>query len=400
MNIKSPVLYGMLVVTMIFSIVSCKKSSEGNGAPVITRVRTVYQNVTDSNVVHRITLDSSSTYNQAGVAAFDSTTTDGKIGTLYAVIGQNLSSTTAVYLNGVSIYFNPAYLSNTTMQITIPDNVPYSNSTTTNMLTVVNPHGKANFPFIIEQPQPVISTVNQLAGSPGDVLTITGTTFNGLTGVSFGTTPATVVSSTPTVITVKVPTGVSAARILVTTAATKGGGVGTGPLLSAGTSELTQNVTAVHQAYGVFGFSTAAFEDSFENGWYDYGWSNSPSVDATVAKRGTSSIKVAYGGGYDAFVLGPGDGAAVGPYTALKFSIYGGKGTTGKLIRVSLNYNFNVSVQIVLTEGVWTDYIIPITNCADASNPVPSSLTAIVFQEFSGNASVFNIDDIGVVNVK
>ncbi len=400
MNIKSIILYLVLAASAVFSIASCKKSGEGNGAPVITRVRTVYKSVTDSNVVHQITLDSSSTYNQAGVAAFDSTTTDGQIGTLYAIIGENLNTTTAVYLNGVSIYFNPAYLSNTTMQITIPSNVPYSSSTTSNVLTVVNPHGRANFNFIIEQPQPIITTADQLAGNPGDVITLTGTTFNGLSGVSFGTIPGTVVSSSPTEIKVKVPSGVTAGRILVTTVATKGGGVGTGPLLSAGTSELSNNVSASHQANGVFGFSTPIFEDQFESGWYDYGWSNSPTIDQTVAKRGTSSIKVTYGGGYDAFVLGPGTNANVGPYTALKFSIYGGKGTTGKLIRVSLNYNFNVSVQIILTEGAWTDYIIPIANLVDSNNPLPSSISAIVFQEFSGNASVFNIDDIGLVDVK
>jgi hypothetical protein len=374
----------MLSFLMVFSISSCKKNDEGHGAPVITRIRTVYQ----------------STQTSQSVTAFDSTTNDGKIGTLYAIIGNNLSTTQEIYINGVSIYFNIAYASNTTLQFSVPSTVPFSSDSTNNMITVVNAYGKASFPFVIEQPVPSITAVSQLAGNPGDVITITGTTFNGLTGVSFGTVPATVLTKTPTVITVKVPAGVTAAPILVTTAATKGGGVGTGPLLSSGTSLLTNNVSAAHQANGIFGFSTAIFEDQLENGWYDYGWSNTPKLDSTLAKRGVASIKVSYSGGYDGFGFGVNTNVPATKNAAIKFSLYGGKGTNGKNIHVILNGNYNVSVQISLVEAQWTDYIIPIANWVDASNPLPTYINGIVMQEFSGNASVFNIDDVGIVDIK
>ncbi|MDN5285309.1 MAG: hypothetical protein JWR38_1583 [Mucilaginibacter sp.] len=403
MKIESIVIYWILSVLIVFGISSCKKNNDagGNGTPTITRVRTVYQNITDSNVVHRITLDSSIVYSEASIAKFDSTITNGKIGTLYAIIGTNLATTSSVYFNGVSAYFNPAFLTNTSILVSIPSNVPYSNSSTPNVLTVTTQHGKVNFNFIIEQPTPIITKVDQLAGNPGDIITIAGTTFNGLQSVSFGTIPGKIITNTPTTISVQVPAGVTAAPILVTTAATKGGGTGTGPSLSAGKSILSNNVTATNVANGIFGFSTAIFEDQLENSWYDYGWSNTPVVDQTLFKRGTSSIKISYSGGFDGFGLGVGNGVPVSSTAALKMSLYGGKGTNGKLIQVTLNgTDNNHAVQLTLVEGAWTDFIIPIANFGDSVKPAPTSISGIVIQEYSGNATVFNIDDLGIVDVK
>lgn len=371
---------------MILSISSCKKNDEGHGAPSITRIRKVFSSVNNSAVV----------------TAQDSTTGDGKIGTLYAIIGNNLLHTTAIYLNGVQIYFNIAYASNTTLQFSVPNTVPYSSASTNNVITVVNPYGKVNFPFVIEQPLPAIYSLSQFAGAPGDVLTITGSTFNGLTGVTFGTTPATVITNNPTVITVKVPAGVAYGPVSVSTAATKGGGVGTGPLLTSGVSLLSNNVSASHQSSAIFGFSTPIFEDAVENSWsIQGGWDGTPySIDTKTVRRGTSSINYTFSGGYNGFIINSGNGNTVDANTAIKFSIYGGKGTNGKNIHLILNYNFNTSVQITLVEGQWTDYQIPVANWVDGSNPAPSGIYNLVFQEYSGNASQFNMDDVGLVELK
>jgi hypothetical protein len=385
-NLKPIFFYCILSLVTVLTISSCKKDNKGggDGPPTISKVRTISK-------VDQTTQT---------IAPFDSTTTDGKIGTSYAVIGNNLITAKAIYINGTSVYFNTALSSNTSLQFSVPNTVAYSSDTTSNVLTVVTAHGKVSTPFIIEQPIPGITTVSQLAGNAGDVITITGTTFNGLSGVSFGTVPATVLTKTPTVITVKVPSGVTAAHLLVTTAATKGGGVGTGPVVTSGTSLLSNSVTAVKQTNSIFGFSTAIYEDSFENGWSDYGWGAGAKDDKTNIKRGTIARTYSYTGGYDAYVIQPGSGNNVDANTALKFSIFGGKGTTGKNIHLCLNYNFNTAVQITLTEGKWTDFQIPIANWVDAGNPLPSSINALVFQEFSGNASTFSIDDVGIVDIK
>lgn len=378
-NLKTIFFYCALSSLIVFGISSCKKE-EGNGAPTITRVRTIFQSVQNSQTI----------------TPFDSTTNSGKIDTRYAIIGNNLITTKAIYLNGVSIYFNSAYASNTTLQFSIPKTTPFSGSGTDNMLTVVTAHGKASIPFIIEQPLPGIDMVNQLAGNAGDVITITGTTFDGLSGVSFGTVPATVLTKTPTVITVQVPAGLTAARIMVTTAATQGGGTVSGPLLSSGTSQLANDVKAAHQADAVFGFSTAIFEDQLESNWYTFG---DATVDPTLQKRGTASMKIAFGGGYDNIGYKVDTKLPVGPNAAMKFSLYGGKGTDGKKVHVLLNNNYDASTEIILVEGKWTDYIVPFEFLADAKSPLVTFVNQITFQEYSGNNSVFNIDDIGIVDV-
>ncbi|GAA3994929.1 hypothetical protein [Mucilaginibacter dorajii] len=385
-NLKQIFFYCILPLVTVLTISSCKKDNKGSGdgPPTISRVRTISK-------VDQTTQT---------IASFDSTTTDGKIGTAYAVLGTNLITAKAIYINGTSVYFNTALSSNTSVQFSLPTTVPYSNDSTNNVLTIVTAHGKVSTPFVVEQPVPGITTVSQLAGNPGDVITITGTTFNGLSGVSFGTIPATVLTKSPTVITVKVPSGVTAAHLLVTTTATKGGGVGTGPVVTSGTSLLSNSVTAIKQTNSIFGFSTAIYEDSYENGWSDYGWGAGAKDDKTNIRRGTTSRTYSYTGGYDGYVIQPGSGNNVDANTALKFSIFGGKGTTGKNIHLCLNYNFNTSVQITLTEGKWTDYQIPIANWVDAGNPLPSNISALVFQEFSGNASTFSIDDVGIVDIK
>lgn len=378
-NFKSIFFYCILSSLIVCGISSCKKE-EGTGAPTLTRVRTVFQ----------------SSQSSIAIAPFDSTTSAGKVGIRYAVIGNNLISTQAIYINGVSIYFNPAYSSNTTLQFSVPQNATFSNSSTDNMLTVVTAHGKASIPFVIEQPLPGITSITQLAGNAGDVLTITGTTFDGLSGVSFGTVPGTVLTKTPKVITVQVPAGLTAARILVTTAATKGGGTSTGPLLLSGTSQLANNVTAAHQANAVFGFSTPIFEDLLESNWYTFG---AATVDPTLKKRGTTSMKIAFGGGYDNIGYKVNTPVTVSPNAAIKFSLYGGKGTNGKKVHVLLNNNYNASSEIVFVEGQWTDYIIPIAFLVDSKSPLVTFINQITFQEYSGNNTIFNIDDVGIVDI-
>lgn len=378
-NLKTIFFYCTLSSLIVFGISSCKKE-EGNGAPTLTRVRTIFQ----------------STQNSQTITPFDSTTSSGRIDRRYAIIGNNLISTKAIYLNGVSIYFNSAYSSNTTLQFSIPKTTPFSGSATDNMLTVVTNYGKASIPFIIEQPLPSIDMVNQLAGNPGDVITITGTTFDGLSSVMFGTTPATVITKTAKVITVAVPAGLTAAPIFVTTVATQGGGVVSGPLLSSGTSQLSNNVKAAHQAGAVFGFTTAIFEDQLENNWYTFG---AATVDPTLQKRGTASMKIAFGGGYDNIGYKVDTKLAVGPNAAMKFSLYGGKGTNGKKIHVLLNNNYNASTEIILVEGKWTDYIVPFAFLVDDKSPLVTYVNQITFQEYSGNNSVFNIDDVGIVDL-
>lgn len=138
-----------------------------------------------------------------------------------------------------------------------------------------------------------------------------------------------------------------------------------------------------------------AYDDALKNGWTDSGWSNTPdNANTKQAKRGTSSIAVQYSSGYDGFVL-----QAPAPVAAqyIKLSIYGGTGTDGKLIHVLINDNFNTAVTVTLAAGVWTTYNIPLSAYAVSGSAAPTTVTDIIFQEFSGNASLFYLDDVGVI---
>lgn len=375
---------------MVFGYSSCKKSDSG-AAPVITRVRLLSksENVTTTT---QTTLTTSTTTTAAKTVPFDSTTTVGSLNTQYGIVGEHLKTTTNIYINGASVYFNPTLVTDNIVIFTLPTTVPYSSSTTSNKLTVVTLYGSIDFAFTVKQPAATITAVSQLAGSAGDQITITGTTFNGLSSVMFGTTVAKIVSSTTTSAVVTVPSGLTGANVIsLTTSASSGGGTATGPTVSGGINAAGTALTNVVP----FGFTNVGFDDAFQNGWSDYGWSNTPNNSSTtVVKRGTNSIAVQYGGGYDGFVLQTGSSV---PAKYVKFSIYGGTGTNSKLIRVLLNSNFNTYVTITLTAGAWTTYSIPVSAFATSNSAAPTAITDIIFQEFSGNASLFYLDDVGII---
>lgn len=389
-------LYLILALFVMFGIDACKKDKNyGTGAPMITKVRTLSK--TDSVLInHPINLDSSIAYPEVRPMPFDSTTNSGKIYTLYAIIGENLATTKHIYVNDAEVYFNVALATDKSIIFSVPTTVPFSNSKTSNKLKLVTNYGTIEYDFVIEQPFPGITSVDHMAGNPDDLITITGTTFDGLSAVKFGTFAGTIVSFTPTSAVVKVPAGFTGAGPLsITTSATLGGGTTSGPQSSNGINlSIPGNNT---EAFGLypFGFSEAIYEDGFENGWSNYGWSNTPDNNNTAPViRGNKSIKVQFGGGYDGYVFqAPGNSEA----KSFKMSVYGGKGSDNKVIHVLLDYNFNNAVAIVLKEGAWTNFNIPMTAFVNAGGTAPKTINSVVFQEFSGVATLFYLDDVGIV---
>lgn len=357
-------LCGLLAVVGSFS--ACQDNDEVVPAPVISRVRTVSRD-SISTYQTPYNLDSSYTATRTTPIAFDSTTALGKPGTLYAIIGQNLQTVSAVYFNDVNAYFNPALVTNTSIVITIPQTTPFTGSS---KLRVVTLGGTVEYDFAIQQPAPVITRVDQLAGAAGDVITITGTTFDNVSAVRFGTAVATITEKTATQLNVTVPASVSTAAISVTT---PGGTV----------------------AYGIpFGFRTPIFTETLTTGWSPGGWNGSSEVPSKgAAKRGTQSLKYEYTGGYGGFQLSNGGPALpLAGATGLKFSIYGGSGTEGKIVKLVLNGNYDAGLQIVLRAGTWTDYAVPFTSLG-----ATGSLADITIQEFSGNVpTVIYVDDLGL----
>jgi len=374
-NFKNKLNLSLLVLTALITccIISCKKSEQGI-SPSVSRVRLLAKTDTIKNVSHRITLDSSSIYNDSRVVQFDSTVASGRLNTQYGIVGSNLKTTTKVLFNGVSAYFNPNYVTDNLIIVTIPTNTPFGPSQI-NKLTVITEYGSVDYNFPIQQPAATITGFTPLAGSTGDIVTITGTVFNGVTGVRFDNIPATIVGTpTNTQIQVKVPAGVVQSYIYVTT--------------PGGTAKSASS----------FGFKALIYDDAFTSGWGSYFGYNSTRDYANTehVKRGTYAIKVLYQDAYGALQVGY-NGATIDVnklgLTAIKFSIYGGTGTTAtSKVQVILNGNYNNPSAVTIVPGVYTDFTVPLSSLGN-----PTTISELVIQCLNGNGTVVYVDDIGFI---
>jgi hypothetical protein len=387
MKSNQKIFYWILSALMVFGLASCKKNDVGGtGAPTVTRVRILSKTDTIKNVVHRVTLDSNSVYNDTRVVGFDSTVTSGRLGTQYGIIGTNLLTTTSVKFNGVSVYFNPALLTDNSIIITIPAStstaaqVPFGPGQT-NKLTIVTTHGTVDYTFPIQQPPAVITSFTPLSAGAGDIVTITGSIFNSVSAVRFDTTPAVIVGTpTPTSIQVRVPAGIASAYIYVTTP----GGT-------------TKSPTS-------FGFKYTIYDDALAGGWGGqgsggYAGYNSTRDYANTAqpKRGTNAIAVTFSDAYGALQLGYGGAAAINVktlgLTSIKFSIYGGAGIkTGDKLQVVVNGKYG-GYTVTLTAGAYVDFTIPLSALGN-----PDAITELVLQnQGSAAPSTIYVDDIGFI---
>ncbi len=336
-------------------------------APTISRVRTISRDSVYTYVA-QTTLTTSTTLTRTIPVALDSTTTLGQPGRLYAILGENLQRTTAIYFNDVSVYFNPAFVTGTSIIVQIPVTTPFSGS---NKLRVVTSSGQAEFGFAIRQPFPAITAVDQLAGNPGDIITLTGTTFDGTTAVKFGAITAEITSLSATQLKVKVPAGVTNDTLSVTTP----GGTTRYPIL--------------------FGFKTLIFDDALATGWSSQGYNGKPTVPSKgIVKRGTASMQYDFTGGYGGWQnFYGGTPLPLANYKVLKFSLYGGTGTDGKVVKVLLNGNYDKGLQVVLKAGVWQNFAVSLATLGVTTG----NLTELTLQEFSGNVpETIYLDDVGL----
>ncbi|MDR6783818.1 hypothetical protein ABIE26_002793 [Pedobacter africanus] len=318
---------------------ACKKESTVNTAPpTITGV---------SNLVNRDVLLASVDY-----------------GEWISIKGTNLSSTYKVDFNGTLAADSLIYGDDNTVTVKIPAQLT---DPLNNPITVSTKYGSASLNFQIKQPAPTITGFDPGAGLPNDEISIKGNYFKGVTEVKFETTAATIVSSTQTEIKVKVPAGFVSGYIFVTTP------VGT------------------VKSAKVFGLKATIFDDAMASGWSNTSYSNTYDMNQTaIVRRGTKAIVNKFTVGFGAVRFTKAAPAfSTSGYTGVKISIYGGAGTAGKKVRISLTPAAS-TFELILTEGAWTDYQVPFTNLGN-----PATITAITFQEFSGLTSQIYVDDVG-----
>ena len=332
----------LLMMSLIALIISaCKKdSSENKAAPTISNVI----NLTDRGTP----------------------LTQVDYGAWIIIKGANLSTTTKVDFNGTLAADSLLYASDNEVTVKIPSTLK---DPINNPITLTTKYGSVTYNFKILQPPPLVSSFNPAAGGPNDEITIKGDYFKGVTEVKFDNTAATIVSSTQTEIKVKIPAGVTSGYVFVTTP------VGTAKSASP------------------FGLKTIIFDDALGTigtVWSNTSYSATWDMDqSTIVRRGTKAIGHKFSVGFGACRFRSIPAFTVGTHTMLKISIYGGAGTAGKKVRISVT-PAKSTFDLVLTEGVWTDYVIPLINIGN-----PTTIDYITFQEFSGFAGQIYIDDIG-----
>ena len=149
-----------------------------------------------------------------------------------------------------------------------------------------------------------------------------------------------------------------------------------------------------------FGLNYIIYADKLADNWQNWSWSSDMDFSATSkVKSGEYSWKQTYTGGWGGLQmfgndlpLKDGDGNPL--YTALKFSIYGGPGTTDKEIIVTINWG--AQYRIKLTAGKWTDYSLSLADDLGS----PDKINVLVMQDV-GNTGVtapylMFIDDMGL----
>ncbi|HEY9007794.1 MAG TPA: IPT/TIG domain-containing protein [Ohtaekwangia sp.] len=302
----------------------------------------------------------------------DSVLQSGARGQMVVIFGSNLASTKAVYFNGYPATFNPTFVRNDNIILTIPADAPYAN--VDNTIRVVTEHGEATLSFVVTQ-APVINSFTGVAEN-GATITIDGDYFDNLVSVAFvnaGTTDtlyADIVSADPKEIQVVVPDGTKVSYIVVKTAL--------GTTVSSST----------------FGLNYIIYADKFNSSWDNWSWSSEWDYSSTtVVKTGEYSYKQTFTGSWGGVQLHTADISLSG-YTAIKFAVYGGPGTTGKVL--NMNINWGTTYTVTLTEGAWVVYTIPLSTWGS-----PSTLSFVVFQD-NGSTSpsapyLFYIDDMGLL---
>lgn len=289
-----------------------------------------------------------------------------KFGEWIVIKGAHLATTYKVEFNTIQVPDSLYYADDSTVTVKIPANLP---DPINNPITVTTKYGTATFNFKIMQPAPIIIGFNPEAGVAGDVVTITGNHFNGVTEVKFDNAVATIVSKSNQELKVNVPAGLTSAFIGVTT-----------PVGS---------VTSLTR----FGFKYIIYDEKLQTGWSNTSYSAAAVFNhTTTVKRGTTAVSNAYTVGFGGFRLSKAAPAlSLAGYSAFKFSVFGGPGTEGKRARVIINGVTTTAFQVTLKEGVWSTFEIPLSNFNN-----PATLSSFELKEYSGLIVTVFLDDIGL----
>lgn len=315
----------------------------------------------------------------ASIIPKDSALQSADRGEMIVIFGRNLATTKEVYFNGALAALNTTLVTNGNILVSIPSNAPYIDAE--NKITVVTEYGVDELDFILTQP-PIITSFTGVAEN-GATISIKGEFFTGTEAVGFinvdspeDTLWADIVDETDEEVRVVVPDGTKISNIYLKT--------GSGSTVTGST----------------FGLNYIIYAEKLADGWENWSWSSDIDFQSpTKPKSGDVSWKQVYTGGWGGIQLFGNDLPLMADgtplYTHLKMSIYGGPGTSGKEIVVTINWG--AQIRITLEEGKWTDYTISLADQLGA----PDKINVLVLQDV-GNVGVtapylLYIDDVGLL---
>ncbi len=183
----------MVVLSTIVGIVSCKKEATiaNSGNPVIYYVRSTNPNLSDSLLVGTF------------------------MGSLVAVVGDNLENTRELWFNDQRAILNPTYVTKTSILVNVPSNVP---STVTNKMRLVFENGtELLYDFSVNVPAPELSGIKCEYVPDGEIVVLTGDFFFEPKVTFPNDLVAEIVSVSKTQLEVKVPDGATTGQISVKT---------------------------------------------------------------------------------------------------------------------------------------------------------------------------------------
>jgi len=132
------------------------------------------------------------------------------------------------------------------------------------------------------------------------------------------------------------------------------------------------------------------YEDAVASPFNEWGWGRTADYASTdFVRTGKASMKVTYSDGGNNGIAFQSGNVATAPYTEVGLSVYGTAGTDGKVVLVKLNWS-DPGVNVIVKEGQWTDYSVPLSSLNQASAITVLQLTA------SGWTGTVYFDHIGL----
>ncbi|MGE4288664.1 MAG: glycan-binding surface protein [Salinivirgaceae bacterium] len=143
---------GLLVFTTLFS--SCKDEDDGGGPITINKV---YLEDVNSTVPDR-------------------EVTFARLGQLIRIEGSGFTGLKKIYINGFATYFNPVYVSDQSLLVTVSKNTPIvdADATVRNTIKLTNDSYEATFSIEIRDAAPTITQISNTLPLSGEEITVFG----------------------------------------------------------------------------------------------------------------------------------------------------------------------------------------------------------------------------------